>query len=77
MCIENERDTFKQVVMPFRSQLEDGAAEEIELDGHLGAHGGVDDAELVGGEDLEGIVAKVQHGNEAGIANDLVGGKYT
>lgn len=54
------------------SQLEDGPAKEIELDGHLGAHGGVNDTQLVSRKDLQGIVAKVEHGDQTIVADDLV-----
>ena len=65
-------DSLQQVlVVPLRAQLEDGAAEEVELHGHLGAHGGVDDGQLVGGEDAEGVVAEVEHGDEASAADGL------
>ena len=36
--------------MPLGTELENGASKEVELDGHLGAHGWVNHSQLVSSE---------------------------
>ena len=60
------------LVVSFCAELEDGAAEQVELDGHLGSHGRINDGgQLVRGEDTEWVVPEVQHRNELVVANPL------
>ena len=59
----------EQIVMPLSAKSEYGATEQVELDGHLGAHGGVDDCKLVSSEDLQGVVNKIKNRDETSIAD--------
>ena len=55
----------KDLVMPLCAELEDSSPEQVELDCHLGGHGGVDDGgELMGGEDPQRVVPEVQDRDE-------------
>ena len=59
-------------MVSFCAELEDGAAEQVELDGHLGSHGRINDGgQLVRGENTEWVVPEVQHGNKLVVANSL------
>ena len=59
-------------MVPLGAELEDGAAEQVELDGHLGARGRIGDADqLVSREDLVRIVDKVEHGDEVIVTHGL------
>ena len=59
-------------MVPLGAQLEHGAAEQVELDRHLGAGGRVRDAhQLVRREDLVRVVHEVEHGDEVVIADGL------
>ena len=51
--------------MSLSSELEDGSSEQIELDRHLGGHGGVDNGgQLVGRKDPQGVVPEVENRDE-------------
>ena len=72
-CNENNLElTFQEsFVMPLCSEFEDSSSEQIKLDSHLGAHGGVNDSKLVSGKNLEWIVDKVKNRNESRVTNGL------
>ncbi len=61
-------------MVAFGAQLEDSAAEQVELNSHLGRHARVDDArELVRSEDAQRVVSEVKHRDEVVVANSLQG----
>ena len=52
-------------MMPLSAELEDGSSKQVELDCHLGCHGGVNNGgQLMGSEDPQWVVPKVQHRDE-------------
>ena len=59
-------------MVPLGSELEHGAAKQVELHGHLGAGGRIGDShQLVRGEYLVRVVHEVQHRDEVVIADGL------
>ncbi len=66
-------NTREQVfVVALGAQLEDRAAEQVELHRHLGRHGGINNGgQLVGGEYSERVVPEVQDGDELVVADAL------
>ena len=51
--------------MPLCAELEDGSSKQVELDSHLGGHGGVNDGgQLMGSEYPQRVVPEVQHRDE-------------
>ena len=51
--------------MPLCSEFEDCSSKQVELDGHLGGHGGVNDgSKLMGSEDPQRVVPEVKNRDE-------------
>ena len=59
-------------VVPLCAQLQDGAAEQVELNRHLGRHGRVDDSsELVSCKDSQWVVPEVLHRDKVVVTDPL------
>ena len=52
-------------MMPLSAELEDGSSKQVELDSHLGGHGGVyNGGQFMGSEDPQRVIPEVQHRDE-------------